>query len=85
VCAQVVHALCSAMAPFLPEGAEKLAGILNITLPANGPDGGVNAWDAAKQHLPAGHALNEPQVLFPKIDPDRIAELAELHQSGGAV
>jgi methionyl-tRNA synthetase len=85
VCAQVVNALCTGMAPFLPEGAEKLAGILNITLPTGGPDGGADGWNAAKEFLPTGHVLNEPQVLFPKIDPDRITELAELHQSGGAV
>lgn len=85
VCVQVVHALCHAMAPFLPNGAASLASILNVTLPQGGPDGGDDGWQAARNPLPAGHALNEPQVLFPKIDPDRITELAELHQSGGAV
>lgn len=84
LCCQVVHALCRTMAPFLPEGAAKLADILNIALPQGGPDGGEDGWNAAKVSLPAGHALNAPAVLFPKIDPDRIAELAELHQQGGA-
>jgi methionyl-tRNA synthetase len=84
VCCQVVHALCCTMAPFLPEGAAKLADILNIALPQGGPDGGVDGWLEAKATLPAGHALNAPVVLFPKIDPDRIAELAELHLQGGA-
>lgn len=85
VCVQVVRALCHAMAPFLPEGAAKLAGILNAPVTLGGPDGGPDVWNAGKEALPAGHPLNAPEVLFPKIDPDRITELAELHQSGGAV
>jgi methionyl-tRNA synthetase len=84
VCCQVVHALCHALAPFTPNGCAKLSGILGITLPAGGPDGGEDGWARARQELPAGHALQDPVVLFPKIDPDRIAELAELHQAGGA-
>ena len=84
VCCQVVHALCRTMTPFMPDGAHKLAGILNIALPEGGPDGGEDGWSPAKDRLPAGHALEKPQVLFPKIDPDRITELAELHEKGEA-
>lgn len=85
VCTQVVHALCHALSPFTPNGCAKLAAILGITLPQGGPEGGEDGWALARKVLPAGHELKEPVVLFPKIDPERIAELAELHQAGGAV
>jgi len=84
VCCQVVRTLCMAMAPFLPAGAEKLAGILNIALPNNGPDGGDDIWTASKALLSAGAPLNTPEVLFPKLDPDYIAALAEEHRAGNA-
>ncbi len=84
VCCQVVRALCTAMAPFMPFGAEKLAGIIGVTLPANGPEGGENAWEAAKKLLPAGHPLAPPEVLFPKIDKDYIEERAGEHMRGEA-
>lgn len=84
VCCQVVRGLCRLMTPFLPSGAGRLAGTLNIAPPAGGPDGGPNFWADAVERLPAGHVLQPPQVLFPKIDKDRIAELAALHEQGGA-
>ncbi len=84
VCCQVVHALCHTMAPFLPDGAATLAQTLNITLPEGGPEGGEDGWEAAKTPLESGAPLSRPQVLFPKLDPDRIAELAEAHKRGEA-
>lgn len=85
VCCQVVRALCTAMAPFLPHGANVLAGILGITLPKGGPEGGEDGWSAAKEPFPAGSPLNSPTVLFPKIDKDYIAELGDLHACGKAI
>ncbi|HDP35690.1 MAG TPA: methionine--tRNA ligase [Candidatus Hydrogenedentes bacterium] len=84
VCCQVVKALCFAMTPFMPGGAAALAATLNLALPNNGPDGGEDAWAAAVAPLPAGSALNAPQALFPKLDRERIAELAEAHRQGEA-
>lgn len=84
VCCQVVKALCVTMAPFMPEGAQRLSGILSIGLPQGGPEGGEDGWSMAKEELPAGHALNTPEVLFPKLDKDVIAELAETHLRGEA-
>jgi len=84
VCCQIVRGLCYAMAPFLPGGAAKLAGILHITLPEGGPDGGEDGWNAGKNPMPAGAPLEAPQVLFPKLDKDEIAALAELHLDGKA-
>lgn len=84
VCCQIVKALCHVMAPFLPDGAKTLSGVLGIELPAGGPEGGPDGWNAAKTPLPAGSALAPPQILFPKLDKDRIAELAEAHLRGEA-
>ncbi len=84
VCCQIVHALCHAMAPFMPDGANKLAGILNVTLATGGPDGGEDGWNAGKNLLPAGAPLATPEVLFPKIDKDELAALAQLHLDGNA-
>jgi len=84
VCCQVVKALCHTMAPFLPGGARTLGRILNVELPQGSPDGGPDGWNAAKTPLPAGIPLQTPEVLFPKLDKDRIAELAEAHVRGEA-
>lgn len=84
VCCQVVRALCTAMAPFVPDGAARLAAIIGVVLPAGGHDGGPNGWDAGKEELPAGAPLQAPEVLFPKLDKDYIAELAEQHAQGQA-
>jgi len=85
VCCQIVRALATTMAPFMPFGAEKLADIIGVTLPKNGPDGGEDAWNAAKAELPAGSPLKTPEVLFPKLDKDMIAEIADLHAQGKAI
>jgi methionyl-tRNA synthetase len=85
VCCQVVRALCTVMAPFTPDSACKLATVLGVTLPEGGPDGGRDAWGAATEALEAGSVLQPPEVLFPKLDRDRIAELAELHAQGKAL
>lgn len=61
VCVQIVRALAVLMGPFLPFSATKTAAMLNI-------DATVK-WDDATQELPAGHTLNEPAILFQKLDP----------------
>jgi methionyl-tRNA synthetase len=72
------------MAPFMPEGAVKLAGILNLTLPKGGPDGGPDGWHMLSEPLQAGAPLGVPEVLFPKLDKDALAELADAHLRGEA-
>jgi methionyl-tRNA synthetase len=84
VCCQVVRTLCTAMAPFLPGGAAVLDDMIGVALPKGGPEGGDDGWNAAKALLPAGTPLNPPVVLFPKLDKDVIAELAEQHARGEA-
>lgn len=85
VCCQVVRALCATMAPFVPDGAAKLAQLIAAPLPDGGWDGGEDGWNAAKTGLPAGNPLKKPEVLFPKLDKDLIADLAEQHGRGEAV
>lgn len=85
VCCQVVRTLCTTMAPFMPWGSETLAGVIGIQLVKNGPEGGENAWNAAKEELPAGSPLNTPVVLFPKLDKDIVAQIAEEHAAGCAM
>ena len=84
IACQVVKALAYAMAPFLPEGAAKLAETLGLNLGGNGPDGGPDIWSEAVAPLAPGAPIAPPQVLFPKLDKDRIAELAEAHLRGEA-
>ena len=85
VCCQVVRTLCTAMTPFLPNGAAVLADMLSIELPKGGPEGGRDAWTETKQGIAAGSPLKTPIVLFPKLDKDYIAELADYHARGEAV
>ena len=84
VCCQIVRGLCTAMAPFVPGGARRLAGILGVTLPEGGPEGGPDGWNAGKNGLSAGSPLQKPEVLFPKLDKDYLAECAEAHMRGEA-
>ncbi len=85
VCCQVVRFLATAMAPFVPDGAESLARLLGISWKENGPAGGENVWEKTKQGLAAGTPLQKPEVLFPKLDRDEIAACAERHLRGEAV
>ena len=85
VCCQIVRTLCTTMAPFMPTGAATLAGMLGVGLPQGGPDGGEDGWAKATETLPAGTPLQPPIVLFPKLDKDYVAELAEQHTRGEAM
>ena len=85
-CANTVHVslqLCASlsilMEPILPFSAERLRTMLGLTgVRASTPDDGESAdsekgWGAAgKPLLEAGHALEEPDILFEKIEDDTI-------------
>ncbi|HIE50250.1 MAG TPA: methionine--tRNA ligase [Armatimonadetes bacterium] len=75
-CLQVCRTLAVVMFPFLPFAAEKLWRQLN--LPGKVEE---QSWDKAGEPLvPVGHPLNRPEILFPKIEDERIeAEVARLH------
>jgi methionyl-tRNA synthetase len=61
VALQVAAALVPLLTPFLPESAEKLAKMLNFQ---------PGDWQSAAraEQLPAGHQLQEPALLFAKIE-----------------
>jgi methionyl-tRNA synthetase len=61
ICVQTVKALATLMAPFLPHSAEKCAAMLSL------PSADL-PWHEATTELPAGHRLDEPAILFKKLD-----------------
>ncbi len=68
--AQAVYALSVAMWPIMPFSAEKLWGQLALSA-----DWREHPWRPdLSQRLPAGHRLGKVEVLFPKIEDERIAE-----------
>ena len=61
-------------APIMPETAEKMMDLLNLKLP-------TNEWISTDitqelQSLKSGHAFNAPELLFSKIPPEKVEELA---------
>ena len=55
--------LAVTLAPFLPETTEKMAQMLGLSAEER-------AWSQASEPLPAGRALIEPIILFPRIESD---------------
>lgn len=60
VCLQTARTLTTLMAPFLPQSAEKAAGMLNLK--------DHSCWSRATEPLPEGTLLGEAVVLFPRIE-----------------
>ncbi len=66
ICLQTAEALTVLTAPFLPFTSKKLKTILNISREFQ--------WDQERtEHLPAGHKLGKPEILFTKIE-DNVIE-----------
>ena len=65
ICLQIVANLSIAFAPFLPFSSNRLRSLINTN---------DLEWDQLGNIdlLPAGHQLNEPQLLFEKIDDETI-------------
>ncbi len=67
-------------APVIPDLAARMLALLNL------PSDELTHWpvsaSAALSALPAGHAFNTPDVLVPKIDEARVAELQERYGAG---
>ena len=61
ICLQITANLAVIIEPFLPGTAKKLTGFLNIKKIAWNESGEINI-------LPAGHKLNNPDLLFEKIE-----------------
>ena len=60
--------------PIIPQTAEKMMGLLNLTLP-------TNQWISTDMQqelttLKAGYSFNTPELLFSKIAPEKVEELA---------
>ncbi len=67
-CAHAVHVLAVLCHPFMPGAARRLLHMLNVPIePVH--------W-AVPARLPAGHALNEPEILFAKLEPNCMNEPA---------
>lgn len=60
VCLQVIKALGTLMAPFLPTSAAKVRQML-------GDDRATTSWSSAHDDLPEGQSLREPSILFHKL------------------
>lgn len=72
---QIVKALATLIEPFLPYTAEKLW----ITLNLKG-DVHKQTWDEALKKIPAGHRINKPRPLYPKIEDEIIRKQKEALQ-----
>lgn len=77
VCVQVTRALAILMHPILPFSSEKVWKMLNLPGAVGQED-----WDQAGQAIiSAGHALGEIQILFPKIEDEKIEPEIQYLQS----
>jgi methionyl-tRNA synthetase len=65
VCLQVIYTLSELFYPIIPFSSEKLFAMLN-TKPVS--------WnECGKNNLPDGHNLNQAEILFPKIEDEKIS------------
>jgi methionyl-tRNA synthetase len=73
---QITANLAIVFEPFMPKKALDLAELLNIKLPR---------WEQAgnDQLIPANHTINEPRILFEKIEDEKIVEQIEKLKNQG--
>ena len=73
---QITANLAIVFEPFMPKKALDLAELLNIKLPR---------WEQAgnDQLIPANHSINEPRILFEKIEDEKIEEQIEKLKNQG--
>ncbi len=96
-CANTIHVslqICAALSvlfePVLPTAAAELRDMLNLSsvrssLPGDNPDDAAGWDDAARPLLAEGHPLNDPDVLFEKIEDDEIeAQIEKLRDRAAA-
>ena len=74
ICLQAIYTLAELFSPVLPFSTEKLFKMLN----SNSVD-----WnESGKPQLKEGHQLNQPEILFPKIEDEKIeAQINKLPKS----
>lgn len=74
ICLQAIFTLAELSAPIIPFSSEKLFKMLNAKP--------VKWNESGKQHLKEGHQLNKAEILFPKIEDDKIeAQVNKLPKS----
>jgi methionyl-tRNA synthetase len=61
ICIDAIRFLAVVIEPFMPFTAENLAGVLNLSASERG-------WAMATSGLETGRAVNEPKILFAKIE-----------------
>ncbi|WP_297981960.1 methionine--tRNA ligase [uncultured Methanobrevibacter sp.] len=61
---QLSHALAILLKPYIPNKADAICDIMNISHD--------NGWDDASEFLDSGHQINKAKPLFKKIDPEVI-------------
>ena len=83
---QVCAALSILMEPVLPDAAHRLQNMLRLSnvrssTPDDDPNDAIGWDDAAAPIVEEGHTLNEPEILFEKIDDDDIeAQIEKLRE-----
>ncbi|MCA9731391.1 methionine--tRNA ligase subunit beta, partial [candidate division KSB1 bacterium] len=77
LCTRVAYALAILMQPVLPFTAKKIQNLLNLG------DEHLASWDNAQEFpLEPGHVFNQPEIIFTKIEDERIqAEIDRLKTS----
>ncbi len=66
VCLQIIYTLAELFEPVIPFSSKEIFNILNSS---------KTDWDkCGKENLPVGHVLNQPKIIFPKIE-NEIIEL----------
>ena len=74
ICLQTIYTLAELFSPVLPFSTEKLFKMLNSK--------SVNWNESGKPQLKEGHQLNQPEILFPKIEDEKIeAQINKLPKS----
>ncbi|MHC5112298.1 MAG: class I tRNA ligase family protein, partial [Planctomycetota bacterium] len=63
ICFQTARALTTLIAPILPHTADKCARMLNL-------NDGWRSWASSTDELPAGHQINDAEILIRKLDPE---------------
>ncbi len=75
ICLQAIYTLAELFSPVLPFSSDKLFKMLNAQP--------VEWKDCGKQQLKAGHKLNQAEILFPKIEDEKIeAQINKLPKAG---
>lgn len=69
ICLNLIYTLAELFYPIIPFSMEKLFGMLNAE-----PTGWL---ESGRTNLPAGHKLNDTEILFPKIEDDIINKQIE--------